>query len=131
MRRLPHPHTGEGTAVLGVLLLTALEMTAVATAPRADRPVGAGALIGAATAAFVVVAAVVHRHRRAQREARRQLTETADESWFTTRAITWLAPSRSATPAFPSASEPASATGQCLFDQVADRHRHAFNARAA
>ena len=86
MRPLPHPHTGEGTAVLGVLLLTALEMTALATAPRADRPIVAGALVGAA-AAFVVVTAVVHSHHRAQREARRQLTETVDESWFTPGAL--------------------------------------------
>ncbi|WP_055495774.1 hypothetical protein [Streptomyces sp. TP-A0356] len=87
MRPLPHPYTGEGTAVLGVLLLTALEMTALATAPRADRPIVAGALVGAATAAFVVVAAVVHSHHRAQREAKRQLTETVDESWFTSGAL--------------------------------------------
>ncbi|MFJ9931440.1 hypothetical protein ACIRU5_36170 [Streptomyces misionensis] len=87
MRPLPHPHTGEGTAVLGVLLLTVLEMTALATAPRTDQPIVAGALLGAATAAFVVVAAVVHSHRRGQRQARRQLTEAVDETWFTGGAL--------------------------------------------
>ncbi|MFG2147177.1 hypothetical protein ACGFRG_23700 [Streptomyces sp. NPDC048696] len=87
MRPLPHPQTGEGAVVLGVLLLTVLEMTVLATAPRADRPIIAGALVGAATAAFVVVAAVIHSHRRARRQARRQLAETVDGSWFTTRAL--------------------------------------------
>ncbi|WP_225102472.1 hypothetical protein [Streptomyces sp. CoH27] len=87
MKPLPHPRTGEGTAVLGVLLLTVLEMTAVATAPRADRPIVAGALVGAATAAFVVIAAMVRSHHRAQQEARRQLPEAVDESWFTSGAL--------------------------------------------
>jgi hypothetical protein len=36
MRPLSHPRTGEGTVVLGVLLLTVLEMTVLATAPRTD-----------------------------------------------------------------------------------------------
>lgn len=62
-------------------------MTALATAPPADRPIVASALVGAATAAFVVIAAVVHSHRRAQRKASRQLTKTVDESWFTTGAL--------------------------------------------
>ncbi|WP_329371139.1 hypothetical protein [Streptomyces sp. NBC_01483] len=67
MRSLPHLGTGEGTAMLGVLTLAVLEMTALATAPASDGPIVSGALIGAATAAFVVVTAVWHRHRTTAR----------------------------------------------------------------
>ncbi|MFV5996629.1 hypothetical protein ACNPQM_30580 [Streptomyces sp. NPDC056231] len=70
MRTVPHPRTGEGTAV----------PAALATAPRAYRPAVAGALVGAATAA----------HRRAGRQAARRLAaaaEAADASWFTIRSL--------------------------------------------
>ncbi|MGW1159855.1 hypothetical protein ACWD5Q_26030 [Streptomyces sp. NPDC002513] len=87
MRTLPHPRTGEGAVVLGVLTLIVLEMTALATAPARDRPLVSGALIGAATAAFVVVAAMWHSHRNAARNARRCLPEAVDESWFTARTL--------------------------------------------
>ncbi|MEU9318172.1 hypothetical protein [Streptomyces sp. NPDC048295] len=53
----------------------------------ADRPIVAGALFAAATATFVVIAEVLHSHRRAQRETRRQVTEPVDESWFTSGAL--------------------------------------------
>ncbi|OIJ94697.1 hypothetical protein BIV25_21710 [Streptomyces sp. MUSC 14] len=66
MRPLPHSHTGEGATVLGVLLPTVPKPTAPAAAPRADRPIAVGTLLGAVTATFVVIAVVVHRHRRAQ-----------------------------------------------------------------
>ncbi|WP_225101729.1 hypothetical protein [Streptomyces sp. CoH27] len=81
MRTLPH--TGEVTALVGVIILMVLEMTALATAPARDRPLVSGALIGAGTATFVVVAALWHSHRGATRQRRRSLTETVDESWFT------------------------------------------------
>ncbi|MEV5875348.1 hypothetical protein AB0L75_14150 [Streptomyces sp. NPDC052101] len=87
MRTLPHLRTGEGATVLGVFTLTVLEMTALATAPARDRPLVSGALIGAATATFVVVAAMWHNHRNAARQARLRLPQTVDESWFTARAL--------------------------------------------
>ncbi|MBX7555372.1 hypothetical protein ABZX95_46525 [Streptomyces sp. NPDC004232] len=87
MRTLPHPRTGEGVALLGVLTLVVLEVTALATAPARDRPIVSGALMGAGTAAFVLVAAVWHSHRNAARRARRRLHETVDDSWFTARTL--------------------------------------------
>ncbi|MEU8695651.1 hypothetical protein [Streptomyces sp. NPDC048665] len=87
MRTLPHPRTGEGVALLGVLTLVVLEVTALATAPTRDRPIVSGALMGAGTAAFVLVAAVWHSHRNAARRARRRLHETVDDSWFTARTL--------------------------------------------
>jgi hypothetical protein len=35
---VPHPRTGEGLAVLGVLTLIALEVVALAVGPTRDRP---------------------------------------------------------------------------------------------
>ncbi|MFE9174350.1 hypothetical protein ACFYNZ_33760 [Streptomyces kebangsaanensis] len=87
MRPLPHPRTGEGAAVLGLLTLIVLETTVLATASARDRPLVSGALIGAATAAFIVVAAIRHSHRKAARQARRRLPETVGESWFTARTL--------------------------------------------
>ena len=87
MRTPPHSPTGEITALLGVLLLMVLEITALATAPARDRPLVSGALIGAGTAGFVVVAAVWHGHRDATRQVGRSLTEAVDESWFTARTL--------------------------------------------
>ncbi|NIY62172.1 hypothetical protein [Streptomyces malaysiensis] len=83
MRTLPHPRTGQGAAVLGVLTLAVLEVVALAAAPRADRPVVAGALVGAVAAAFAMGAAVFHARRRAARRARHRLGAAVDESWFT------------------------------------------------
>ncbi|WP_369393152.1 hypothetical protein AB5J72_40560 [Streptomyces sp. CG1] len=87
MRTLPQPRTGEGVALLGVFTLLVLEVTALATAPARDRPIVSGALMGAGTAAFVLVAAVWHVHRNAARQARRRLHETVDDSWFTARTL--------------------------------------------
>ncbi|MGJ5752053.1 hypothetical protein FB563_0121 [Streptomyces puniciscabiei] len=84
MRTLPH--TGEVTAMLGVIVLMVLEVTALATAPARDRPLVSGALIGAGTATFVVVA-LWHGHRGATRQRRRSLTETVDELWFTAHTL--------------------------------------------
>ncbi|MGW2318575.1 hypothetical protein [Streptomyces sp. NPDC001680] len=87
MRTLPHAPTGEGVALLGVLTLIMLEVTALATAPARDRPIVSGALMGAGTAAFVLVAAVWHAHRDTARQAHRRLHETVDDSWFTARTL--------------------------------------------
>ncbi|MCQ8195050.1 hypothetical protein [Streptomyces rugosispiralis] len=87
MRTLPHPQTGQGAVVLGVLTLTVVAMVVLATAPRADTPVVAGALVGAVAAVFVMTAAVRHARRRAARHARGRLVETVDESWFTARTL--------------------------------------------
>ncbi|MBV9026893.1 MAG: hypothetical protein JO362_24550 [Streptomycetaceae bacterium] len=87
MRSLPRPHTGEGAAVLGVLTLVVLEAVASATVPRMDRPIVAGALAAAATAAFILAAAVLHARRRAAHQAKRPAAETADEPWFTPRSL--------------------------------------------
>ncbi|WP_369394468.1 hypothetical protein AB5J72_48280 [Streptomyces sp. CG1] len=87
MRTLPHSHTGEIAALLGVLVLTVLEITALATAPARDRPLVSGALVGAGTAAFVMVAAVWHSHRDVARQGRWSLSQTVDESWFTAHTL--------------------------------------------
>ncbi|MEU6005326.1 hypothetical protein [Streptomyces sp. NPDC047453] len=87
MKTLPHPRNGAGTAVLGVLTLTALEMTVLATAPAAYRPVVSGALLGAAVTAFVLLAAVLRADRKATRRARRRVLEVMDESSFTSRTL--------------------------------------------
>ncbi|MGX4695332.1 hypothetical protein [Streptomyces sp. JNUCC 63] len=42
MRALPHPRTGEGAAVPGLLTLIVLETTALVTAPARDRPIVGG-----------------------------------------------------------------------------------------
>ncbi|MFF3511486.1 hypothetical protein [Streptomyces sp. NPDC002573] len=87
MRTLPHPNTGEGAVVLGVFLLIGLELVALATAPRADRPVVGGALVVAATAAFVLVAAVLHGHGKTRRQATHRPAEAANETWFTAETL--------------------------------------------
>ncbi|POX37415.1 hypothetical protein C3486_28550 [Streptomyces sp. Ru73] len=56
-----------GSVVLGALLSAVLEMTVLATVPRAGRPILVGALAGAVTVVCVVVAAVVPSHHRARR----------------------------------------------------------------
>ncbi|MGW4043393.1 hypothetical protein [Streptomyces sp. NPDC004721] len=86
MKALPHPRNGAGTAVLCVLTLTALEMTVLATAPAAYRPVIGGALLGAAVTAFALAAAL-RADRKATRRARRRLLEVRDVSSFTSRTL--------------------------------------------
>ncbi|MEU3349334.1 hypothetical protein ABZ723_30945 [Streptomyces sp. NPDC006700] len=87
MKALPHPRGGAGAAVLGVLAFTTLEMTVLATAPAAYRPVISGALLGAAVTAFALLAAVLRADRRATRQARRRALELMDESSFTAHAL--------------------------------------------
>ncbi|GAA2261533.1 MULTISPECIES: hypothetical protein [Kitasatospora] len=76
------PRTGEGMSLLGILLLLLLEIITLCIAPVEDRPLVGGTLIGAAAAAFVTTAAVLHHSRRTVREARRPLPEVTDGDWF-------------------------------------------------
>lgn len=87
MKTLPHPRNGAGTAVLGVITFTTLEMTVLATAPTAYRPVISGALLGAAVTAFILLAAVLRADRKATRRARRRVLEAVDGSSFTSRTL--------------------------------------------
>ncbi|MFD5472795.1 hypothetical protein [Streptomyces sp. NPDC127105] len=87
MKALPHPRDGAGTAVLGVLAFTTLEMTVLATAPAAYRPVISGALLGAAVTAFALLAVVLRADRKATRQARRRVLEVMDGSSLTSRAL--------------------------------------------
>jgi hypothetical protein len=74
---------GDLVAVCGVLLLTALELVALATAPVAQRPFVTGAVIGAGTAALITVWAVLHaRHRAAQRPHHDLPAGPVDASWY-------------------------------------------------
>ncbi|MFI1093951.1 hypothetical protein [Streptomyces sp. NPDC020917] len=83
MRRLPHPHTGEGAAALGVFTLAALELIALSAAPAGNRPVIAGALAAAAALVLLGVAVVRHRRNRpAVRLARPSTPEAVGAEWF-------------------------------------------------
>ncbi|MGW5367985.1 hypothetical protein ACWER6_12025 [Streptomyces sp. NPDC004009] len=87
MRTVPHPRTGEGAAFLGVLTLVVLETVAVSTAPARDKPVVGGALMGAATAAFILIAALWHHHRQAEQRACRVVPEDLGDGLFTARSL--------------------------------------------
>jgi hypothetical protein len=69
--------------VCGVLLLAALELVALATAPAGQRPFVMGAVIGAGTAALITAGAVVHARRRtAQRPRYDHSGDPVEASWF-------------------------------------------------
>ncbi|MFF3517504.1 hypothetical protein [Streptomyces sp. NPDC002573] len=87
MRTVPHPRTGEGAAILGVLTLVVLETVAVNTAPTRDKPMVGGALMGAATAAFILIAALWHHHRQAEQRTRKIVPEDLGEEWFTAKSL--------------------------------------------
>ncbi|MBD0694798.1 hypothetical protein [Streptomyces sp. CBMA123] len=87
MRTRLRPRTGEGMALLGVLLLIVLELVALTTAPAGDRAVIGGTLIGAGTAAFVIVAALLHSRHNRERHARQSLPPVTDSNWFDGQAL--------------------------------------------
>ncbi|MFE5739765.1 hypothetical protein [Streptomyces celluloflavus] len=88
MRALPHPHTGEGAAVLGLLTLALLGTVLLGTAPLRDRPVAGGALAAVGVSVFLVVAALWHHyHRAAARRARPTAPAAVDGRWFTAESL--------------------------------------------
>jgi hypothetical protein len=71
-----------------MLTVAALELAVLKVAPAGDRPVISGALVGTATAAFILVAVLHHHRRAAARPAAQRLTETLSEAeWFTARTL--------------------------------------------
>ncbi|MCC9307758.1 hypothetical protein LN042_11740 [Kitasatospora sp. RB6PN24] len=78
-----HPQTGEGKALLGILLLLVLEMVALAVAPVRDRPLVAGILLGAGMAGLLLLAATLHSHRR----ARRRPPANTPGDWYSADAL--------------------------------------------
>jgi hypothetical protein len=67
------------------MMLVVLELVAFAAAPARDRPVAGGALAGAATAAFVVVGAVLNGRRGCAGCPGRVLEEPGGD-WFSGRS---------------------------------------------
>jgi hypothetical protein len=86
MKAIPGQVSGQVQAMVGLLMLFALELTALLTAPSRDRAFVAGAVIAAGSAVLVVVAAVAH-SRRNRRRPPAQFDQRVDESWFTTDAL--------------------------------------------
>ncbi|MFI9274518.1 hypothetical protein ACIGXM_27980 [Kitasatospora sp. NPDC052896] len=68
MRALPHPESREGTVVLGVLTLLAMEIVALGLTPVPARPAVGGVLLAVAALGLALgaIALVVHAHRRRQ-----------------------------------------------------------------
>ena len=84
MRNPRTPIPGDLLAVCGVLLLAALELVALATAPAGQRHLVTGAVIGSGTAASITTWAVLHTRRRtAQRTHHERPSSGVDASWFT------------------------------------------------
>jgi hypothetical protein len=87
MKTILRPVSGEMLALLGVLLLGALELAALITAPPHDRAFVAGAVVAAGSAALVVASAVVHARRNRPPTRPTLDDEQVDESWFTAHAV--------------------------------------------
>ncbi|TKA01700.1 hypothetical protein [Actinacidiphila oryziradicis] len=88
MKTLPHPHTREGAAMLGVFMLVAVELVALSAAPVRDWAVVGGALAGGAASVFIVLAALWHgRSGPAVRHARPAPPRGAGEEWFAAQAL--------------------------------------------
>ncbi|MEV0194309.1 hypothetical protein AB0I39_38035 [Kitasatospora purpeofusca] len=64
-----HPRTGRGAALLGVLLLLAVEATAMNTAPAGTRSFLGGVLLGASAAGLVLALLLARASRRMRRRA--------------------------------------------------------------